>query len=253
MIDLEGRHVLLKRFILITVALAAGTPAAASGQRLIVEVSSDSSDILLPDVSVFVLQGTDTVGIGFTGRDGRVVFDLDRSGQFTVVGGGIGWAETIVSVNVAQRERALVKLTVGRHPVRLAPLQAAATTRGTWNSEHPWWEWAFRERQEWYGRLGSGRFYTKSQLRAYVNSHAFITDRVRYRPLSITSDCRPQGGGWAVHVDGSPVQEDVLDFIHPSDLFAVEVYTGTANIPAELAGIAKPCGAIVLWTRRDYR
>jgi hypothetical protein len=43
-----------------------------------------------------------------------------------------------------------------------------------------------------------------------------------------------------------------LDSLIPSldEIEAIEVYTGSAGLPPQLAGMTSPCGAIIFWMRR---
>jgi hypothetical protein len=48
--------------------------------------------------------------------------------------------------------------------------------------------------------------------------------------------------------DTSPNVDNVVDFVLASEITAMEVYRGAAEIPAEISGAVGRCGAIVIWT-----
>jgi len=59
-----------------------------------------------------------------------------------------------------------------------------------------------------------------------------------------------------VYLDGRNLdlgQEDLDRLVRPSDIEAIEVYTGSAQIPPRFNGPTARCGVLVLWTRASAR
>jgi hypothetical protein len=238
---------------LATLLLVGVLPASAEAQRIVAEVREGGAGSAVADAVVLVISvAGDTVARALTAADGRAVFDVPAPGRYTVAAGVPGRGAGTAQVNAGRRQRVLVTITLSPAPFALEPLGVSVQRRPQWQVDHPWWQWPLRERQEWFGRLGMGRFYMEDQLRAYVNIRALLAHGVRTRPMNLNSSCEGGRDGWAYYLDGVPIQMSALDYIHPHDLFAAEVYTGANNLPGELAGISRPCGAVVLWRKRDF-
>jgi hypothetical protein len=54
-------------------------------------------------------------------------------------------------------------------------------------------------------------------------------------------------------LDGNKVQPDMLNFVHPEDMAAVEVYPNRILVPAEFVQVGNPCGVVVMWTRAYFK
>jgi hypothetical protein len=122
---------------------------------------------------------------------------------------------------------------------------------------------AFEERR----KAGFGRFITEAELRK--NDSRTMTNVVRQSgaPVSCSRrspiqcfvvNARSGGSGCAldVYVDGvlqpsgSPAFDGRdLEKIRVDEIGAVEIYAGTANVPAEYNRTSKDCGVMLLWTR----
>lgn len=57
-------------------------------------------------------------------------------------------------------------------------------------------------------------------------------------------DCRPE-----VIVDGTLAQDFHVDDLNPDDIWAVEIYRGSSEVPPEFTMQFEGCGLIVVWTR----
>ncbi len=108
--------------------------------------------------------------------------------------------------------------------------------------------------------VGFGTFLTRETMERRPNAR--VSDLLREVPgvqvntrgfttlLEVRgAPCTPN-----VFVDGIPriwVPEEGLDFFYSSDIEAVEVYKGWAEVPGEfiMPGQIKPCAAIAIWTR----
>jgi hypothetical protein len=108
--------------------------------------------------------------------------------------------------------------------------------------------------------VGFGTFLTREVMERRPNAR--VTDLLREVPgvqvntRGFTTYVEVRGAPCTpnVFVDGMPrmwAPEEGLDFFHSSDIEAVEVYKGWAEIPGEfvMPGQIKPCAAIAIWTR----
>lgn len=57
----------------------------------------------------------------------------------------------------------------------------------------------------------------------------------------------------AMWVDGQPIRDFHVDDLAPSDLLAIEVYRGAAEIPSEFMRREGQCAVLVVWTREGTR
>lgn len=108
--------------------------------------------------------------------------------------------------------------------------------------------------------VGLGTFLTRDMIERHPTDHATELLRevsgvhVNTRGFTTTLEVRGEPCTPDVFVDGIPqlwVPEDGLDLYLSTDLEAVEVYKGWAEIPGEYVrpGRIRPCLAIALWTR----
>lgn len=72
----------------------------------------------------------------------------------------------------------------------------------------------------------------------------FDKSRIRFRRSVANRMCEP-----SLFVDGVHTRAMDLDDIDRSDLLALELYRGPAELPGEFSRAASDCGAIVAWTR----
>lgn len=74
----------------------------------------------------------------------------------------------------------------------------------------------------------------------------------RYIAMSSRGNCLMSVwlDGIRIYVPGDPGGPPDINQFPITDLEAVEIYRGSAELPMELAGSGAPCGALVLWTRR---
>ncbi|MDX1395273.1 MAG: carboxypeptidase regulatory-like domain-containing protein [Gemmatimonadota bacterium] len=126
----------------------------------------------------------------------------------------------------------------------------------------------FYERREWGERTGNGRYATADDIsrRLPQRMSHFIADfpgmdmscsgsSTRGCVLRVvgTTAC----GRADVYIDGVRVLGDdrgdrwtyLDDFILPTEVAGVEVYTGAASVPAEFSSFGGRCGAVVIWTK----
>jgi len=138
--------------------------------------------------------------------------------------------------------------------VLLAPIEVRASTRA-WAERYASAELLpFYERKEFFEKLGTGKFFTREQVREFegLPLTALLTTiagvHMAGEGVQMRGNCAPQ-----YYLNGMPFRLDLGD--NPNNLFsladleAVEVYQ-VSGLPAEFGGTTGACGAIVLWTRR---
>jgi hypothetical protein len=122
---------------------------------------------------------------------------------------------------------------------------------------------AFEERR----KMGFGRFITEAELRK--NDSRTLTNVVRQSGAAVSCSrrspiqcfvvsTRSGGSGCALDVyldgvlqsQGGPAFDGRdLEKIRVDQIGAVEIYAGTASVPAEYNRTSKDCGVMLLWTR----
>ncbi len=111
----------------------------------------------------------------------------------------------------------------------------------------------FRRRER-----GFGKFFTRDQIDQVVTFDQLLVSniagiRVRRNMFNdVTIDfgrCPPPYRNVVYFVDGmQTMDQEVFTWLRPTDIEAMEVYRGPAELPAEARGIA--CAAVYLWMRR---
>jgi hypothetical protein len=131
--------------------------------------------------------------------------------------------------------------------------------------------WEFWERKDYMERLGIGRFFTQEDLAPLGGLKAaqmvsdlapfFVTEshpeRVTsfyirgrlgcYPPVFLDGHLITGSGGGAYGGSNPPVLDD---WIHQSEIGAVEVYRGGSDVPGEFRVPGSNCGAVAVWSRR---
>ncbi|MSR05962.1 MAG: hypothetical protein EXR93_02660 [Gemmatimonadetes bacterium] len=52
-----------------------------------------------------------------------------------------------------------------------------------------------------------------------------------------------------IYIDGVESKSDMMWFLQPNDVLAVELYMGPAQIPLQYGGTNTPCGVLLIWTK----
>jgi hypothetical protein len=207
--------------------------------------------------------------IGIAGSNRVVLSDAD--GRFTVarVRPGVqvieverlGYAKTTSSVRIQAGETLHVEVVLELEAVALPGVDVQADPAG------PVLLRGFYERK---GR-GGGFFLTREEI-AEMRPHLF-TDLLRRAPGVRLQPVRgPSGSSYQAvtgrmtgtrlcpmqyFVDGVPfpVTGDIgiNNLIQPSDIAAIEVYSGTSRVPVQFHSGSAHCGVIVIWTRSAQR
>jgi TonB family protein len=193
---------------------------------------------------------------GVTDERGEIRFAAVRGGPATVHIRRLGFRPQNVDVIVDQRVPAATIITLTQIPQRLAPIVVKGGTHYTGRMA------GFYQRRD----LGIGHFVSREKLEH--DNPGQLTDVFRRLPgVQITSTrfirnairFRGNGGGcWPlVWLDGAPLPtaEFDLDFLSPSSIEGIEVYSGISQVPPQFMGSRGlgSCGVIVVWSREGER
>jgi hypothetical protein len=202
-----------------------------------------------------------------TNANGRFVFDDIAPGPYSVSVRHLAFEGITQAVYVPPNRTIEVNFELTADPIDLEPLVITAVRDKRLENN------GFYERQEMSEKLGLGVFFTRDEIRRTAahqvtqllqrvpgvrvicsGSRACTVRMTRGQPsLSRRSE---QGCDNAnVYIDGvrviretSPSDVTLDDFVLASEITAMEVYRGAAEIPADFGGAVGRCGAIVIWT-----
>ena len=242
------------RVALAGMLVVAGTLAAQTPRATLVGLVRDSAGHAIPNVEVWLLGShlythTNDLG-GFRLANAPV-------GAVKVTVRRLGYEQTTVDLTLrdGQTDSLVVALSSVAATLPGVLIEDEAMSRSK-RLLSGFWERRSR---------GFGHFYTRAEIEKR-DAHDF-TDIVRMTPsVSIVStngrkvirfsrgpgvrgDCPPQY--W---VDGMRLENATPDEFPPQDVEAIELYAGTATIPAQYAPRVatfrtQTCGAILIWTR----
>ena len=200
------------------------------------------------------VEGTNVRGV--TDERGEVRFNAVRGGPATIRVRRLGFRPATLDIVVDQRVPATSIVTLGQIPQRLATIVVKGGTNYTGRMA------GFYQRRD----LGIGHFVSRERLEH--DNPSQLTDIFRRLPgVQITSTrfirnairFRGNGGScWPlVWLDGAPLPtaEFDLDFLSPSSIEGIEVYSGISQIPPQFMGSRGlgSCGVIVVWSREGER
>jgi Carboxypeptidase regulatory-like domain/TonB-dependent Receptor Plug Domain len=199
-------------------------------------------------------------------RGSRAVVRTSASGSFTLSGlplgtqvvevAAIGYAGARQSVELKPGRSARTEFVIGKSVQTLPALETVGKV-GAGNDVS-----TFLER----ARRSQGHFITEEDI--HKRGALQFEDILRtvpgvqvvpvgqgYRVISSRGIVNMQGDcPMNYFVDGSHFPFDVNSAepfpILPTDIMAMEVYAGTAQIPAQFQRMGNSCGAIVIWTKR---
>jgi outer membrane receptor for Fe3+-dicitrate len=208
--------------------------------------------------------------IGIVGTTLAAIADTD--GTFRIIGLPVGnqaievkmlgYATMLVPVQIQAGKDASVEVLLSSVPTPLPTVNVTADTLVLPEMRR------FAERRA----RGSGKFFTRADI-DHMEARVF-TDILRrvpgmelepregfFGPTLSVQTTRNQGvnGGrgcpMLFYVNGMPLSDvkgmAINHFVSPGDVAAVEVYTGSSQIPAEYSGgmANARCGVVVIWTR----
>jgi hypothetical protein len=244
--------------VLIFAASTAALPrdACAQDQLPAGVVSISVVDSLGRTISGAELTVDGTTVRGVTDERGEVRFNAVRGGPATIRVRRLGFRPATLDIVVDQRVPATSIVTLAQIPQRLATIVVKGGTNYTGRMA------GFYQRRD----LGIGHFVSRERLEH--DNPSQLTDIFRRLPgVQITSTrfirnairFRGNGGScWPlVWLDGAPLPtaEFDLDFLSPSSIEGIEVYSGISQIPPQFMGSRGlgSCGVIVVWSREGER
>lgn len=232
-------------------APAAAQPAAADTARLVGQVVSALDGKPLPGAVVSLLRS----GMGaISDSAGNFAIPRTAAGQDTVEVRYVGYERNLMPLYLEPERTTRVVLLLSPNVVRLADLKVEV------------------ERE----RLDILRGF--DERRAKGIGHYFSFEEIQKRRPRYTSDLLRQVPGLrvgpsisgraevisgrsaipctpALFLDGIHYRDMHVDDVLATELGAVEVYTGAAQVPPQFAtaAAASGCGVIVLWSRRGFQ
>jgi hypothetical protein len=244
--------------VLIFAASTAALPrdACAQDQLPAGVVSISVVDSLGRSISGAELTVEGTTVRGVTDERGEVRFNAVRGGPATIRVRRLGFRPATLDIVVDQRVPATSIVTLALIPQRLATIVVRGGSHYTGRMA------GFYQRRD----LGIGHFVSRERLEH--DNPSQLTDIFRRLPgVQITSTrfirnairFRGNGGScWPlVWLDGAPLPtaEFDLDFLSPSSIEGIEVYSGISQIPPQFMGSRGlgSCGVIVVWSREGER
>ncbi len=243
--------------VLLAAAAIAAAPPRASGQDLPPgAISVSVRDSLGRSIAGAELTVDGTQVRGFTDERGEIRFTAVRGGPAIVRIRRLGFQPTKVDVIVDPHAPAASIVTLVPIAQRLAPIivKGGASYSGRMAG--------FYQRRD----LGIGHFVSREKLEhdnpsqltdvfrripgVQITSTRFIRNAIRFRGNS--GQCWP-----LVWLDGAPLPtaEFDLDFLAPSSIEGIEVYSGISQVPPQFMGSRGlgSCGVIVVWSREGER
>jgi len=200
------------------------------------------------------VDGTNVRGV--TDERGEVRFNAVRGGPATVHIRRLGFRPTALDIVVDQRVPVTSIVTLTSIPQRLATIVVKGGSNYTGRMA------GFYQRRD----LGIGHFVSRERLEH--DNPSQLTDIFRRLPgVQITSTrfirnairFRGNGGScWPlVWLDGAPLPtaEFDLDFLSPTSIEGIEVYSGISQVSPQFMGARGlgSCGVIVVWSREGER
>lgn len=188
-----------------------------------------------------------------TDTGGRFFFRAVPTGTRQIEVMAIGLAPVAQSVDVAPGDTATVVIEVTK-AVALTPVRVVATRQQRIARE-------IAERQ----RLGYGYYQDTTTLATGGTIAGLLTpfpsarvqNLARGRAIGnyVVTFNDDKGGACnaILYLDGTRVPPTTLNFIHPTDVAAVEVFPHKNEVPTEFALPGNPCGVIAFWTKDGIR
>lgn len=259
---------------LISVAMSVQAFAQPIRSGSIFGTAADSTGLLLSDVQLDV----EDINRGTrTSAQGWFRIDSVEEGIHLLVARRLGFQPIVLSVRVVANDITYADLILRPNMHSLAPV----TVRGTVSSASA--------STGFDGRMGTGQgtYFTADDiekigpskisnllrrvpaLRVSANGEVFssrgkvsLLSKACANGLPIYVDNVLFGGGRSddpsTLSDGffgkgssqNPVVRTAIDLVDPSRIAGIEIYSGPATVPANIAGANSSCGAILIWTKQ---
>lgn len=256
---LEANVSMSRSFVaLLAVASLAAMPHRASAQDPLPPgvISVSVRDSLGRSIAGAELMVEGTSVRGVTDERGELRFTAVRGGPATVRIRRLGFQPATIDVIVDQRVPSTSVVTLKPIAQRLATIVVKGGNNYTGRMA------GFYQRRD----LGIGHFVSREKLEhdnpsqltdvfrrlpgVQITSTRFIRNAIRFR--GNTGQCWP-----LVWLDGAPLPtaEFDLDFLAPSSIEGIEVYSGISQVPPQFMGSRGmgSCGVIVVWSREGER
>jgi hypothetical protein len=198
------------------------------------------------------------VGSLSAGDDGEFEFFIKRHGRHYLHASRIGYREnTSPGLRIGEHSLLRVELRLDPDAVLLAPLEVVARAQSRTSPVLASYEARLR--------AGIGTFVTRQEIERLRPSR--LTDVLATLPGVHLESAGGAGHSRTVHisravncaaqvfVDGFlmnrlPGTVSVDDLVAPGAIEGIELYRGTATIPAEFLTPQARCGVVAIWTRR---
>lgn len=248
----------IARFAFVIAACAVAVPQRVSAQDPLPAgvLSISVRDSLGRSIAGAELTVDGTPVRGVTDERGELRFNAVRGGPATLHIRRLGFRPTSLDVMVDQRVPVTTVVTLSPIAQRLAPIIVKGSNAYTGRMA------GFYQRRD----LGIGHFVSREKLEqenpgqltdvfrrlpgVQITSTRFIRNAIRFRGNS--GSCWP-----LVWLDGAPLPtaEFDLDFLAPSSIEGIEVYSGISQVPPQFMGARGmgSCGVIVVWSREGER
>lgn len=257
--------------VLLLASFAAATSAHAQA-LLRGHVLDDVTEAAVTDAEVELLDSRGRrISSTLANRSGRFSFSILHAGRYRLRVSRLGYqGVTTPELVLAGADTLEVAIRLSVSAILLAPLEVI--TRSAPRHVHPGLTDFYRRQDLSIG----GTFLGPDRLEARTATH--VSDYLREVP-GVQISGAPGRGGYlvmkrsgcapAIWIDGAlvyrpsggiygvdegegmePTALEVLTMISPNDVEAIEVYTGSSQIPAEFGGSTGGCGVISLWTKR---
>ncbi len=230
------------------------SPCAASGQRIAGFVRDAATGEIIASALVQLVKADSTVAATtFTDVGGSFSFPIaDAPAGGYIYAGRLGYRTLRVTFRELPLDLTHLTLDLERDPVQLAPI--AATVPRSRELEQN----GFYNRR----KLGFGKFITRDMLEQQLQTATRVDEVLRTVPGILRVDAVDNDA--VVYVQGSanfngpcPAliyldghnEGKVLPRMSPTDVEAIEVYRGAAEVPAQYGGANSACGVILIWTR----
>lgn len=207
-----------------------------------------AATVLLPALGVSVVSSD----------QGRFRLPSLPSGRWEIRVRHVGHGVHSDSVDVRPGARIHLSLRLTRDPVEVAPLNVEVESvrslwldrvgfydrrrrgHGTYVTRRQLEEWGTSELSQAFRRIQGFRLKGPS-VRRYVHSNR------DGRSFDRGGACQTQ---FFVNGEAQPLPNGIDSFL-PADVAALEIYRGTASLPAEFNRRSASCGAVVIWLRSE--
>lgn len=236
-------------------AVSVATPLAAQTVRGRVIDASTGEGVPQAVVAAVTAEGNRRAGRTRTDATGAFSMPM-RAGRFRLQVDRTGYLQTLTeAMPVAAAETIAVELSVSAAPLTIAPLRVTARVEPPRRRSLELNGFYQRE------RLGIGRFVRREELEQHKDfSLALALSRVPGTIIQYVrtkqyiyfprSNCRP----W-VYLDGVRMtidrHLDINAVVSPTQIEAMEVYIGPAEVPPEWAAGRGACGVVLIWTKHE--